>query len=46
MESKVNEIISLKESLEFANKRISEQEREIAKLKAQIRMAARKDLAI
>ena len=46
MESKVNEIISLKASLEFANKRISEQEREIAKLKAQIRMAARKDLAI
>lgn len=43
MKSKINE---LEVSLKAANERISQQEREIAKLKAQIRMAARRDLAI
>ena len=46
MTSKNNDTKGLQVALEFANKRISEQEREIAKLRAQIRMAARKDLAI
>lgn len=43
MESKIND---LKVSLKAANERISEQERQIAKLKAQIRMIVRRDLVI